>query len=139
MRRFVIIGLLFSMLVACENDETVVYILFDNSEGLSTGNDVLLNGVRVGKVLDVDLTKDNEVITTVELTSSTDFPTGSLFEIQSKDLFTKCIHVTLSDSKSMIHSGDTIQGVLTIDPIQQIPCSTPKPKIFNDVKEMLKN
>lgn len=138
MRTFVYIGLLLALLVSCQNDEKIVYILFDNSEGLSTGQDVVLNGVSVGSVQDVDLTKENKVITTVELSESVDFPKGTLFEIQSKDVFTKIIHVTLGESKTMIESGDTIQGIFTV-PESQASDGDKSPKLLDEVKEMLKN
>jgi phospholipid/cholesterol/gamma-HCH transport system substrate-binding protein len=139
MRALLYIGLLLTLLASCLEDEKVVYILFDNSEGLSVGQNVMLNGVSVGKVKNVDLTKDNEVITTVELSPKVDFPKGTLFEIQSKDLFTKIIHVTLVESNTMIQRGDTIQGIRTVNPTDQIPCSREKPKILDNLKEMLKN
>jgi len=140
MRSWVYIGLVLTLFVSCQENEKVVYILFDNSEGLNIGSDVMLNGVSVGKVLEVELTKDNEVLTSVELSKDVDFPKGSAFEIQSKDLFTKIIHITLNDSDIMIESGDTIGGIRSIDLIDQVSCGTNKPpKIIDEVREMLKN
>ncbi len=139
MRALLYIAFLLTVHASCQKDEKIVYILFDNSEGLSTGSDVMLNGVSVGKVLEIDLNENNEVLTRVELSKTVDFTYGSAFEIQSKDLFTKIIHVTLNDRGNSIKNGDTIQGIRTINPIDPISCSREKPKILEDVKEMLKN
>lgn len=138
MRALVYIGFLVTLLVSCQEEEKVVYILFDNSEGLSTGSDVVLNGVSVGKVLEIDLSPNNEVLTRVELSKTVDFTYGSAFEIQSKDLFTKIIHVTLNDSGKSIEHGDTIQGIFHDNPLQT-PHDTRYPDFINDAKEMLKN
>ncbi|MFK7785790.1 MAG: MlaD family protein [Crocinitomicaceae bacterium] len=138
MRILIYCTILFLVLSSCKGESKAVYILFDNSEGLSTGQDVMLNGVSVGKVQSVDLTKENQVITTVELLNTVDFPKGTAFEIQSKDVFTKIIHVTLGESKTMIENGDTIQGILRDNP-HQTPQETRSPELMNDVKEMLKN
>jgi ABC-type transporter Mla subunit MlaD len=116
-----------------------VYILFDNSEGLNTDNKVVLNGVNVGDVIDIDVTKDYEVLATVQLSKSLDFPKDTQFEIQSQDLFTKMIHVTIGDSKTLIDNGDTIQGMMTINPVDQVSGGRERNKLLDDVKEMLKN
>ncbi|MDG1330811.1 MAG: MlaD family protein [Crocinitomicaceae bacterium] len=139
MRSLAFIGFLLLLLASCQRDDKVVYILFFDSEGLSEGQDVLLNGVSVGKVLDVDLTDKNEVISTVELSESVDFPKDTQFEIQSQDVFTKIILVTLGESETMIQTGDTIQGIMTIDPLDLMPPEHGKPKLLDEVKEMLKN
>lgn len=132
----VVLLLLFA---SCQREEKVIYLRFDNSEGLQEKNHVLLNGVKVGEVLSVDITKDYLVLATVRLSDSLDFPKDTRFEIQSQDLFTKMIFVTPGDSKSFLENGDTIPGVSSIDLRDQIPCSNPPPKIIDDLKEMLRN
>lgn len=139
MRVFTLVGFLLLLFASCQNEEKVVYILFDNSEGLNTDHKVLLNGVSVGDVVDVDITKDYQVLATVELSNSQDFPEDTQFEIQSKDLFTKMIFVTLGDSKTFIESGDTIQGTMRINPIEQVSGGRETPTLLDDIKEMLKN
>ena len=138
MRSLASIGFLLLFLTSCQDEEKVVHILFDDSEGLSEGQQVLLNGVSVGTVLDVDIAEDYRVITSVELSNSQDFPKDSQFEIQSQDLFTKVIFVTLGESETLINNGDTIQGILTDFP-HQTPHDTHSPEFVKDIKEMLKN
>jgi ABC-type transporter Mla subunit MlaD len=139
MRSLISIGFLFLLLTSCQGEEKVVHILFDDSEGLSDGQQVLLNGVSVGTLLDVDIAEDYQVITSVELSGSHDFPKDSQFEIQSQDLFTKMIFVTLGESETLIKNGDTIQGVRRINTESQVSGGDGSPKLLDDVKEMLKN
>lgn len=137
MRHLVVIATLFLVFASCQREEKSVFIEFDHSEGLKTKNDVLLNGVSVGTVLDISISKDYTVIATVRLSDSVDFPKDSGFEIQSQDLFTKMIFVTPGKSKSFLKNGDTIQGLRRLDP--QNSNESPSPKLLNDIKEMLKN
>jgi ABC-type transporter Mla subunit MlaD len=139
MRSLTLIGFFLFLLTSCQDEEKIVYILFDNSEGLNTDNKVVLNGVNVGDVIDIDVTKDYEVLATVQLSKSLDFPKDTQFEIQSQDLFTKMIHVTIGDSKTLIDNGDTIQGMMTINPVDQVSGGRERNKLLDDVKEMLKN
>lgn len=115
------IGLLLLFIASCQQEDKKVFLLFEESEGIGQYSPVMLNGVQIGKVLDVELTKDCQ------------------FEIQRQDLFNKAIYVSLGNSSQLIQTGDTIQGITTIDVRDQIPCSSPRPAIFDEIKEMLKN
>lgn len=137
MRSLTIFGLLFMIFASCQREEKIVFIEFDHSEGIKTKDQVLLNGASVGTVLDVDITKDYKVITTVQLSDSVDFPKDTYFEIQSQDLFTNKIFVTLGEWKTFLKNGDTIQGLRRVHP--QDACESPPPKLLDDIKEMLKN
>lgn len=108
-------------IASCQQEDKKVFLLFEESEGIGQYSPVMLNGVQIGKVLDVELTKDCQ------------------FEIQRQDLFNKAIYVSLGNSSQLIQTGDTIQGITTIDVRDQIPCSSPRPAIFDEIKEMLKN
>ena len=139
MQGLVYFGFLLLIFTSCQNEEKIVYIRFDQSEGLSVGHPVLLNGVSVGSVLDVDIANDDyHVLAAVRLSDSLDFPKDTQFEIQSQDLFTKMIFVTIGESEKFLKNGDTIQGVLQTYPLQT-PHHTRSPKLLKDVKEMLKN
>ena len=74
------------------------------------------------------------MITSVELSGSHDFPKDSQFEIQSQDLFTKMIFVTLGESETLIKNGDTIQGVRRINTESQVSGGDGSPKLLDDVK-----
>lgn len=139
MFRAISLGILLLLFASCQREEKIVFIKFDNSERLSQNNYVLLNGVRVGTVLDVELTKNYEVLVSVRLSDSLDFPKDTQFEIQSQDLFNKMIFVTIGQSESFLKNGDTIQGISWADPRDQVPCTNPPPRLIDDIKEMLKN
>lgn len=131
--------MLFLVFASCQREEKSVYIEFEHSEGLKTKNDVLLNGVSVGTVLDISISKDYTVIATVRLSDSVDFPKDSGFEIQSQDLFTKMIFVTPGKSKSFLKNGDTIQGIPSVNIFEQNSREDSPPAVFKDLKEILKN
>lgn len=140
MRTFFFFGLLLLFLGSCKPEEKIVYITFDHSEGIGKDHQVLLNGVSVGTVLNVDITKDYKVLVSFKLLDSLDLPKDSQFEIQSQNLFTKAIYVTLGDSESFIKKGDTIQGIKRrIDVQKQIECTNDPPAFLDEIKEMLRN
>ena len=137
MWHLVFIATLFLVFASCQREEKSVFIEFDHSEGLKTKNDVLLNGVSVGTVLDIGISKDYTVIATVHLSDSVDFLNDSGFENQSQDLFTKMIFVTPGKSKSFLKNGDTLQGISSLG--KQNSCEDDPSKLLNEIKEMLKN
>ena len=139
MRYVISIAILILLFASCQREEKVVFIKFTNSEGLRVDDNLLLNGVKVGTVLDVDINEDYQVLASVRLSDSLDFPKDSGFEIQSQDLFTKIIFVTIGQSKTFLENGDTIQGLSRLDLEKQTPHDTEAPKILDDLKEMFKN
>jgi ABC-type transporter Mla subunit MlaD len=140
LRTFLLFGLLLLLLGSCKPEEKIVYITFDHSEGIGKNHQVLLNGVSVGTVLDVGITKDYKVLVSVQLLDSLDLPKDSQFEIQSQDFFTKAIYVTLGESKYFIKKGDTIQGIRRrIDVQKQIEGINSSPAFLDEIKEMLRN
>lgn len=52
------IGLLLLFIASCQQEDKKVFLLFEESEGIGQYSPVMLNGVQIGKVLDVELTKD---------------------------------------------------------------------------------
>ena len=133
------IGLLILFLSSCQKEDKKVFLLFEESEGIGQYSPIILKGVQIGKVLDVELTKGYKVIAYVELKESVDLPKDSQFEIQRQDLFNKAIYVSPGNSSQLIQTGDTIQGKITIDVLDSIPGTATKPEIFDEIKEMLKN
>lgn len=99
----------------------------------------MLHGASVGVVKEVELTEDYEVIVSLRLSESVDFPVDTRFEIKRQNLTSKGVHVTLGKSETSLQHGDTIYGISSFDPRQQLPCSSPRPAIFNEIKELLQN
>lgn len=139
MRSIAFLGVLLLLFASCQQEEKIVFIQFDDSEGIHKGHPVLLNGVSVGTVLDMAITKNYKVIASVHLSDSIDFPKDSQFEIQRQDLFTKAIYMTLGKSDVFIKNGDTIQGVRNMDVLKQTPCTKEPPAFLDEIKEMLRN
>ncbi len=139
MRSVAFLGVLLLLFASCQQEEKIVFIQFDDSEGIHKDRPVLLNGVSVGTVLDIGITKDYKVLASVHLSDSLDFPRDSQFEIQRQNLFTKAIYVTIGVSESFIKKGDTIQGTMTKDLQIQVPCTKETPAFLDEIKEMLRN
>ena len=139
MRALAFFGLIVLLFASCGKEEKIVFIKFDDSEGIKTKDHVLLNGVSVGTILDIDIAKDYKVITKVRLSDSLDFPKDTQFEIQSQDVFTKVIVVTLGKWETNFKTGDTIQGISWSEDRRQNSHDKKPPKLLNDLKEMLKN
>ncbi|NVK66753.1 MAG: MCE family protein [Flavobacteriales bacterium] len=139
MIRHLFIALLLLFLSSCQKEDKEVFLLFEESEGIGQHSPIMLKGVQIGKVLNIELTSEYKVIAYVELNESVDLPKDSQFEIQRQDLFNKAIYVSPGNSSHLIQSGDTIQGITTIDVRDLTPCSSPRPAVFDEIKEMLKN
>ena len=142
MRSIACLGILLLFFSSCQQEEKVVFIQFDDSEGIHKNHQVLLNGVSVGTVLDVDvdITEDYQVLATVHLSDSIDFPNDSQFEIQRQDLFTKAIYVKLGKSEIFLINGDTIQGIRrSLDVPKQTPHTADPIPLLDEIKEMLRN
>jgi ABC-type transporter Mla subunit MlaD len=115
MRAFLFLGLLFFFLGSCQPEDNVIYIKFDQAQGIKAQHYLILKGVKVGEVTKVDLTSDFKVLASVRLSDSVQLPKDSYFTISNKDLFTKVIVVQEGKSKLFLQRGDTIQGLITDD------------------------
>ena len=110
-----LIGVLVFM--GCESDSSL-FFTSDHSEGLSVDDLVELNGIEIGKVTDVQISKKGEILFKVWFNPYYDLPIDSKFQIVSRDILgTKGIDVTPGKSDSMIAYLDTLI-LLQTPPIQ---------------------
>jgi len=107
--------------------DEVYYAYFPNSGQLAVASDVTLNGVIVGKVLNVEYVGSNSPEKRVKVSfniqnEKVKIPVGSVIEIGSLDLFSKGMLLTLSSdlSKGYHKPGDVIQGRLAVDMMAQV-------------------
>lgn len=103
------------------------YAYFPNSGQLATASNVTLNGVIVGKVLDVTYVAKNPADKKVRVTFSIQnndvkLPAGSTVEIGSLDLFSKGMMIMVSSdiSKGFLKPGATLPGRLAVDMMSQV-------------------
>jgi phospholipid/cholesterol/gamma-HCH transport system substrate-binding protein len=103
------------------------YAYFPNSGQLATASNVTLNGVIVGKVLNVEYVPTNPLDRKVKVTFSiqnkdVQLPVGSTVEIGSLDLFSKgmMIMVGADLSKGFLKPGAVLPGRLAVDMMSQV-------------------
>lgn len=85
---------------------------FDSIGTLVPGNEVQLNGVAQGKVLDLELT-DSCVWVHLQVLANVKIPQNSTFTIENAGLMgERVVNVHLADSPQMLADGDTVAGNL---------------------------
>ncbi len=103
------------------------YAYFPNSGQIMVSSNVTLNGVVVGKVMDVTYVPENQSDKRVKLTFSVQnndikLPKGSIVEIGSLDLLTKglLIQIPADISNGNYKPGETLPGKLSVDMMSQV-------------------
>lgn len=90
---------------------TVVYSYFDRADGLTAGNIVYVNGVKVGSVKRLELSGDDSVRVTMNFDLGIAIPKNSVAYLESSGLLDeKAIIVERGDSPQNIQYGDYMQG-----------------------------
>jgi phospholipid/cholesterol/gamma-HCH transport system substrate-binding protein len=107
--------------------DEVYYAYFPNSGGVAVAGSVMVNGVPVGKITDIELTNSKDSLKKVLVTfniqeSNFKIPKGSTIEAGSIDLFSKGLLLTISTdiTKGFYKPGDYIQGRVTVDITTQV-------------------
>lgn len=103
------------------------FAFFPNSGQLMVSSNVTLNGVVVGKVMDVTYVPENSADKRVKITfsiqnSDVKLPKGTIVEIGSLDLLTKgiLIQVPAEISNGNYKPGETLPGRLSVDMMSQV-------------------
>lgn len=89
----------------------IIHSTFDRTDGLSPGNYIYINGVKVGSVKRMELMDSDSVAVTLSFELGVDIPQNSVAYLQSSGLLDeKAIVVERGDSPEMIDYGDSIEG-----------------------------
>jgi ABC-type transporter Mla subunit MlaD len=115
---FLTISVFTFLLFSCGQDNYNLYILFDNVDGLTVESDVTCNGLKIGKVENLEVLR-NKVLATVTIDQRVQIPSSSTFTLQSISLLGgQAITVTLDSTKSTYHvDKDTVYGQIQRDTI----------------------
>lgn len=107
--------------------DDLYYAYFPNSGGVAVAGSVMVNGVSVGKVVDIELTNSNDSSRKVRMTFNIQeknfkIPIGSVIEAGALDLFNKGLIIGLNPdlSKGFYKPGSTLMGLVTIDITTQV-------------------
>ncbi|MDZ7772512.1 MAG: MlaD family protein [Balneolaceae bacterium] len=90
----------------------VLYSHFQKVDGLSSGNYVYINGVKVGSVKKIELDPDDSVRVSMNFNTGIEIPEGSVAYLESSGLLDeKVILIERGDRGNSIPNGGRIQGV----------------------------
>jgi len=94
--------------------ERHIYAIYQDVQLLAKSNPVLINGVQVGNISDLDGGKDMRRITvTVNLTKDINIPDNSLAIINPPLLGSASLEIQLGSSSSYLKNGDTLLTTLS--------------------------
>ncbi len=107
-----VFGLLWGQDLLREGSTYRVVVLFESGFGLSTGDPVLIAGVKKGQVTDISLTPENRVAVQMRLDQAVRLDSASLFTIESEGLIgARFINVTARPGGRAITAADTLIGI----------------------------
>jgi phospholipid/cholesterol/gamma-HCH transport system substrate-binding protein len=92
---------------------TFVYGKFKHTKGLMVSNPVLINGLQVGTVYDLEETNKSidTIIVAIKLNRELNIPVNSLATIKDNPLGTASIDISMGESKKYIKNHDTIPTI----------------------------
>ncbi|MDQ6845671.1 MAG: MlaD family protein [Bacteroidota bacterium] len=89
--------------------ERHLYAKFQNVQGLSKSNSVIINGLQVGNISNLDGGKDmKEIVVTVNLTKDVNIPVNSLAVINPNLLGNPVLEIQLGSAQTFLNPGDTL-------------------------------
>lgn len=89
----------------------VIHAYFERADGLTPGNSVYINGVRVGSVKKIELLRGDSVEVTMNFDLGVEIPRNSVAYLESSGLLDeKAIVVERGDAKETLEYGDYIRG-----------------------------
>lgn len=95
-------------------EEKYVYAVFEDIQGLGKSNPVVINGLQIGHIADLDGGKSlKRIIVTVELTKDVLIPSNSLAVINPSLLGSVSLEVKLGNSGKYLQTGDTLLTTLS--------------------------
>ena len=94
--------------------ETFIYAVFEDIQGLAKSNPVVINGLQIGRISNLDGGKDlKRIIVQVELTQNVLIPKNSLAVINPSLLGSVSLEVKLGNSNVYLKGGDTLLTTLS--------------------------
>ena len=91
-----------------------IYARFEDIQGLAKSNPVVINGLQIGHIADLDGGKElKSILVTVELTQTVLIPKNSLAVINPSLLGSVSLEVKLGNSTTYLQPGDTLLTTLS--------------------------
>lgn len=91
-----------------------VYAVYQDVQGLSKSNPVVINGLQIGRIANLDGGKDmKRIVVTVSLSKDVNIPTNSLAVINPNLLGSPTLEIQLGDTSTYLKNGDTLLTTLS--------------------------
>ncbi len=91
------------------NKETKMYAVYSDVLGLTKSNPVVINGLKVGKISDINGGKDlKRILVTVSFTQDVNVPNNSLAVINPNLLGSPSMEIQLGNATTYLKDGDTL-------------------------------
>jgi phospholipid/cholesterol/gamma-HCH transport system substrate-binding protein len=144
--------------------ETKIYAVYEDIQGLNKSNPVVINGLQVGTVANLEPTKDvRRIVVTVHMTRDVVIPKNSLAVINPNLLGSTSLEIKLGNSKIYLQNGDTLittlsggafdeamkmlnpvlyevrNAVKSLDSVLHIVTNVFDPETKNNIKSILRN
>lgn len=90
------------------------HVIYDNIDGLTASNPVLLNGLNIGRVQGIKLLQDqqNKLLVTLDIQKSISLPEGTAATLADGGLLGgKVIHLAMGKSDKFLTDGDTLSAL----------------------------
>jgi phospholipid/cholesterol/gamma-HCH transport system substrate-binding protein len=95
------------------SSDKIVFALYNNVEGLSASNPVMVNGLKIGLIRGLKLLEDQSgrILVSMHVTNKVNLPKNSIAQIFSTDILgSKGIRIVMGDSKEYINDSDTLKS-----------------------------
>ncbi len=94
--------------------EKHIYAVYADVQGLKQSNPVVINGLQVGRIADLDGGKDmKRILVTVSLSKDVNIPSNSLAVINPNLLGSPTMEIQLGDANTYLKNGDTLLTTLS--------------------------
>jgi phospholipid/cholesterol/gamma-HCH transport system substrate-binding protein len=93
---------------------TNIYAVYTDVQGLTKSNPVVINGLQIGRIENLDGGKDmKRIVVTVTLSKDVNIPANSLAVINPNLLGSPSLEIQLGNSTKYLHNGDTLITTLS--------------------------
>ncbi len=118
-------------------------VIYKNTQGLSVGAKVLVNGYKIGSLRSLSMDDNQQIVALVEITSSMSIPKNSSLKIQSELLGGVSLRLVMGNSLVMAMPGDTLNASYSKDIFdlvnkQIVGVASSTDSLFNTLNVLLK-
>lgn len=103
------------------SSEQKFYASYDNVEGLAVSNPVMVNGFQIGRVSQLKLMGNGNILAEFKISDEYQIPVNTIASLESTSLLgSKAIVFEIGNSKEYASTGDTLRTNIQKDLLQQV-------------------